>query len=262
VGAKRGYLECCMCGQCAPALAVFFDSRNRQVFELLTGGDYLFDPASGSRYSKDDDHMAQIIELVGEFPKSLAFSGKYSPDFFNRKGTSAAWPSIRSGMSLIIYSSGELRHIQKLRFWPLSSVLHEKYLLPKEEADLIASFLSPMLRLHPEKRTKAGEMTHHAWLDGIVVQGELDVIRRAEEEEQKKKNEVPEPEDTDEPPQPKDDDEKDAMKPVDENGGTVEPSGPRQAANANLRENAPAATNSHPPVTLNPPRLPPPKRSS
>ena len=46
----------------------------------------MFDPASGSRYSKDDDHIAQIIELVGEFPKSIAFSGKYSPEFFNRKG--------------------------------------------------------------------------------------------------------------------------------------------------------------------------------
>ena len=57
-----------------------------QTFELITGGDYLFDPASGSRYSKDDDHIAQIIELVGEFPKSLAFSGKYSSEFFNRKG--------------------------------------------------------------------------------------------------------------------------------------------------------------------------------
>lgn len=69
-------------------LAVFSDSDDPQVFELLTGGDYLFDPASGSRYSKDDDHIAQIIELMGDFPKSLAFSGKYSPDFFNRKGTS------------------------------------------------------------------------------------------------------------------------------------------------------------------------------
>ena len=57
-----------------------------QIFELITGGDYLFDPASGSRYSKDDDHIAQIIELMGEFPKSLAFSGKYSSDFFNRRG--------------------------------------------------------------------------------------------------------------------------------------------------------------------------------
>lgn len=58
------------------------------AFELITGGDYLFDPASGSRYSKDDDHIAQIIELIGEFPKSLAFGGKYSSEFFNRKGSS------------------------------------------------------------------------------------------------------------------------------------------------------------------------------
>ena len=129
--------------------------------------------------------------------------------------------------------------------------MHEKYLLPKEEADLIASFLNPMLRLHPDKRSKAGEMTHHAWFEGIVVQGELDVIRRAEEDEQKKKNEAPEPVDTDEVP-PTDEDEKDAMKPVDENGG---PSGPKQT-NASLKENAPAPTNSHPPVTLHPPRPP------
>ncbi|OSC96845.1 kinase-like protein [Trametes coccinea BRFM310] len=137
------------------------------IFELITGGDYLFDPASGSRYSKDDDHIAQIIELMGEFPKSIAFSGKYSSDFFNRRG--------------------ELRHIQKLRFWPLDAVLHDKYLLPKEEADMIASFLNPMLRLHPDKRAKASELIHHAWLDGIVVQGEVDVIRRAEEEERKRR---------------------------------------------------------------------------
>ncbi|KAG5640038.1 hypothetical protein DXG03_001591, partial [Asterophora parasitica] len=55
------------------------------IFELITGGDYLFDPASGSRYSKDDDHIAQIMELMGEIPKSIAFSGKYSSEFFNRK---------------------------------------------------------------------------------------------------------------------------------------------------------------------------------
>ena len=61
-------------------------ASHTQIFELITGGDYLFDPASGSRYSKDDDHIAQIIELMGEFPKSLAFAGKYSSDFFNRRG--------------------------------------------------------------------------------------------------------------------------------------------------------------------------------
>ena len=59
---------------------------DHQLFELITGGDYLFDPASGTRYSKDDDHIAQIIELLGEIPRAVAFSGKYSHEFFNRRG--------------------------------------------------------------------------------------------------------------------------------------------------------------------------------
>ncbi|KAH8831736.1 kinase-like protein [Flagelloscypha sp. PMI_526] len=133
------------------------------LFELITGGDYLFDPSSGSRYSKDDDHIAQIMELMGEIPRSIAFGGKYSNEFFNRRG--------------------ELRHISKLRYWPLESVLCDKYLFPKTDADRLASFLNPMLRLHPDKRAKAGELIHHNWLEGVVVQGEIDVIRRAEERE-------------------------------------------------------------------------------
>lgn len=79
-----------------------------------------------------------------------------------------------------------------MRFWPLDSVLHDKYLLPKEEADMIASFLNPMLRLNPDKRAKASELNHHAWLDGIVVQGEIDIIRRAEEEEARRKGQAQE----------------------------------------------------------------------
>ena len=109
-------------------------------FELLTG-DYLFDPAAGSKYNKDDDHVAQIIELLGDFPKSLAFSGKWSADLFNRRG--------------------ELRHIHKLRFWPLTSVLQEKYLMPQEEGAKLASFLLPMLKLHPDKRASAHDLLGH-----------------------------------------------------------------------------------------------------
>ncbi|KAJ7467190.1 kinase-like protein [Mycena latifolia] len=133
------------------------------IFELITGGDYLFDPAKGSRYTKDDDHMAQIMELMGEVPKNISLAGKYSSEFFNRRG--------------------ELRHISKLRYWPLDLVLHDKYLFPKADADALAGFLGPMLRLHPEKRAKAGELVHHSWLEGVVVQGELDVLRRAEMDE-------------------------------------------------------------------------------
>ncbi|KAF8839081.1 kinase-like protein [Paxillus ammoniavirescens] len=177
------------------------------IFELITGGDYLFDPASGSRYSKDDDHIAQIMELVGEIPKSIAFSGKYSSEFFNRKG--------------------ELRHINKLRFWPLEAVLHDKYLFPKEEADAIASFLSPMIRLFPDRRAKASELVHHQWLEGIVVQGEIDVIRRAEEEEAARRRHAQQQgSGREESPIRKSD--VDAMKPVDEDPGGAASSEPDQ----------------------------------
>lgn len=57
-------------------------------------------------------------------------------------------------------------------------MLHDKYLFPREEADLIGSFLNPMLRLQPEKRAPASELVSHPWIDSVRVQGELDVARR------------------------------------------------------------------------------------
>jgi serine/threonine-protein kinase SRPK3 len=71
--------------------------------------------------------------------------------------------------------AGELKHIHKLKFWPLHSVLQDKYLIPEDEAKNLESFLQPMLHLHPEKRATAEEMLHHEWLRGVIVQGEIDV---------------------------------------------------------------------------------------
>ncbi|WFD02983.1 non-specific serine/threonine protein kinase [Malassezia obtusa] len=136
-------------------------SASAMFFELLTG-DYLFDPAAGAKYNKDDDHIAQIIELLGDFPKSLAFSGKYSAEIFNRKG--------------------EPRHIHKLRYWPLMNVLQEKYLLPHDRASQLCSFLLPMLRLNPKERASAREALEHPWLDGVVTQGELELALQARQQ--------------------------------------------------------------------------------
>ncbi|KAJ3862636.1 kinase-like domain-containing protein, partial [Lentinula novae-zelandiae] len=133
------------------------------LFELITGGDYLFDPASGSRYSKDDDHIAQIMELMGTLPSSLTMGGKYCGEFFTRKG--------------------DLRHISKLRFWPLHSVLSDKYLFPASAASHLSGFLNPMLAGNPEKRAGARDMLIFgcaSWLAGLVVQGEIDVLERLE----------------------------------------------------------------------------------
>lgn len=57
-----------------------------QAFELATG-DYLFEPHTGDDYTRDEDHLAHIIELLGPIPKHIATNGKYSRDFFNKKGT-------------------------------------------------------------------------------------------------------------------------------------------------------------------------------
>ncbi len=75
-------------------------------------------------------------------------------------------------------SQGELRHIHRLRFWPLISVLQEKYLLPFEEANKLSSFLLPMLRLHPERRALSKELLVHQWLEGVVVQGEIELAQK------------------------------------------------------------------------------------
>jgi serine/threonine-protein kinase SRPK3 len=37
------------------------------IFEMLTG-DFLFEPRKGPTFSKNDDHLAQIQELLGRFP--------------------------------------------------------------------------------------------------------------------------------------------------------------------------------------------------
>lgn len=47
---------------------------------------------------------------------------------------------------------------------------------------MIASFINPMLHLHPDKRATAAETLEHELISGIVVQGEVDQLVRQEEE--------------------------------------------------------------------------------
>ncbi|KAA0714052.1 SRSF protein kinase 1 [Triplophysa tibetana] len=113
------------------------------AFELATG-DYLFEPHSGEDYSRDEDHIALIIELLGVVPRKLMLTGKYSKDFFSKKG--------------------DLKHITKLKPWGLLEVLMDKYEWPQEEAETFSDFLLPMLDLLPEKRATAAECLRHPWL--------------------------------------------------------------------------------------------------
>lgn len=113
------------------------------VFELLTG-DFLFEPRKGYYYDKDDDHLAQMVELLGPMPKNFALSGKNSRRFFD--------------------STGHLRRIRGLNYWPLHRVLTEKYRFRPSESEALSDFLSQMLTWYPDKRATAQEILEHPWL--------------------------------------------------------------------------------------------------
>ncbi|KAM9859627.1 SRSF protein kinase 3-like isoform 2-T2 [Aulostomus maculatus] len=113
------------------------------AFELATG-DYLFDPQSGRTYSREEDHIAHIVELLGPLPSQFALSGRNSKKFFNRKG--------------------QLKHISTLKPWSLYEILLEKYEWPPGEAEQFSSFLLAMLELQPEKRATAAQCLKHSWI--------------------------------------------------------------------------------------------------
>ncbi|XP_064422371.1 SRSF protein kinase 3 isoform X3 [Latimeria chalumnae] len=114
------------------------------AFELVTG-EYLFEPRVGTTFSRDEDHVAHIIELLGRIPAEVALSGTYSKKYFNRRG--------------------DLHHIKVLRFWSLHEVLVEKYDWPLQDAALLADFLLAMLEFRPEKRATALDCLQHPWLN-------------------------------------------------------------------------------------------------
>ncbi|OIT32362.1 PREDICTED: serine/threonine-protein kinase spk-1-like [Nicotiana attenuata] len=114
-------------------------------FELATG-DVLFDPHSGDNYDRDEDHLALMMELLGMMPRKIALGGRYSREFFNRYG--------------------DLRHIRRLRFWPISKVLREKYDFSEQDASDMADFLVPILDFVPEKRPTAAQCLSHPWIIG------------------------------------------------------------------------------------------------
>ncbi|KAJ6627291.1 kinase-like domain-containing protein [Mycena sp. CBHHK59/15] len=119
------------------------------LFELLTA-EFLFDPqGQGDLFSKDDDHMAQIIELLGDFAMDVKMGGKYSQDLFDH--------------------TGALRFIRTLKPWPLKRVMLEKYLWNENDASILCSFLEPMLVIDQRNRKDAKDMLDHPWLEISVA---------------------------------------------------------------------------------------------
>jgi len=155
-------------------------------FELITG-DFLFDPRTGKDWSRDEDHLALMIELIGSHPpKEWALSGKYSKDFFTPQG--------------------KLKHIGKLKYWSLKDVLKQKYSHEEDAAEEISNFLLPMLAWEPSKRHSAAEALKNPWLykwDEEVERDDDDDEDEEEEDEEEDNAQDTEVEEDDEEVEPK-----------------------------------------------------------
>ena len=114
------------------------------VYELLTG-DFLFKPRCGDSFTKEDDHLAQIIELLGNIPPQIIVTGRCSSRYFA--------------------PNGSLLHISRDEMQPCD--LREslmKHGIPEPEAAAAAAFMLEMLIYDPCERKSAAEMLAHPWL--------------------------------------------------------------------------------------------------
>ncbi|KAM5148040.1 SRSF protein kinase 3-like [Mantella aurantiaca] len=113
------------------------------AYEMATSY-YLFEPQAGENFTRNDDHIACMIELLGRIPPKITFSGKNSSTFFNKQGHLLRIP--------YLYPCG------------LYDTLVSRHKWQKNEALIFASFLLPMLDYSPEKRATAEKCLQHPWL--------------------------------------------------------------------------------------------------
>ena len=91
------------------------------AFELATG-DFLFEPHAGASYSKDEDHLAHMMELLGNIPI------RWHPDDWISEIHINCRVLTRGKLSKQWFQkSGKLKHITKLKPWSLANVLVSFY---------------------------------------------------------------------------------------------------------------------------------------
>ena len=116
--------------------------QSRNNINVVTG-DYLFNPKASNTYSRSEDHIAFIHELIG--PPDLKWLKKAKK--FRKYYT----------------TNGRMKKITKHKIWKLENILREKYWFKALEAKKFADFLMMALQWKNEDRASAQEMLKHEW---------------------------------------------------------------------------------------------------
>ncbi|OWA51429.1 Serine/threonine-protein kinase SRPK [Hypsibius exemplaris] len=119
------------------------------AFELATG-DYLFNPRHGEDFATDEDHVAQMIERLGNPSKKVSTKGKYCHKFFNRRGHFKCFEA------------------KELDPQSTTKLLIEEYKWRKEEARIFAQFIEACLVYDPVLRPSAATLLNHPFFNAVL----------------------------------------------------------------------------------------------
>lgn len=110
------------------------------LFELLTG-QYLFEPHHTGLYSRDEDHLGQMIERFGTIPKWMQEFSPKRAEFFK--------------------DDGSLKKIPTLITRPLYYTLTETYMMDVEAAKNAFYLLDRLCTIDPTRRLTAKDCLKH-----------------------------------------------------------------------------------------------------
>ncbi|KAG7276006.1 hypothetical protein CRUP_028563 [Coryphaenoides rupestris] len=136
------------------------------AFELATG-EYLFEPQAGDAFSRDEDHLAHIMELLGHLPTQFTLSGTKSKRYFNCKDHLAHIMELLGHLPTQFTLSGtkSKRYFNcKGDFLYIITTI-DKFEWRREAAAQFSSFLLTMLQPEPGRRATAAQCLGHPWME-------------------------------------------------------------------------------------------------
>ncbi|KAE8307956.1 protein kinase [Aspergillus transmontanensis] len=122
------------------------------VMELVQGI-VLFSGEASSKgvWTAEDDHLARIIEVLGQFPLHFIEKGNRAAQFFDKQGNLLRIPNLKPTC---------LEHLVNGTTKPFLKPID----MPEAEVPIFVDFIKGMLEIDPGSRKPAAELLQHEWI--------------------------------------------------------------------------------------------------